>query len=106
MGGEIMSDNRRGLMMGYNDRWRKWRKVLHGSFNNKATDLYKPIQDLESKQLLHELLTDAGNYRTHIERYATSVVVSITYGRRVLDVHKDEVVCYNRDSIAYLVSIK
>jgi cytochrome P450 len=105
MGGEILSDNRRGLMMGYTDRWRKWRKVLHGSFNNKASDLYKPIQDLESKQLLQQLLTDPEDYRNHIERYATSVVVSITYGRRVLDIHKDEVVCYNRDSITYLTSV-
>lgn len=30
--GEILSDNKRGLMLPYGDAWRKWRKVLHIRF--------------------------------------------------------------------------
>lgn len=92
--------------MGYTDAWRKWRKALHSSLNSKATEVYKPIQEMESKQLLHELLVDPEGYRTHFERYATSVVVSLTYGRRVLDIHNDEVVVFNRQSMHYLTSVK
>jgi hypothetical protein len=106
MAGEILSDNRRGLLMGYNDGWRKWRKGLHSLLNNKATDAYKPIQDMESKQLMHEMLIDPAGYRTHLERYATSVVVSITYGRRVTDIYNDAVVNFNRQSMHYLTSVK
>jgi cytochrome P450 len=44
MGQELLSGNMRGLMSGYNDFWRRWRKVLHGAFMQKAADNYKPIQ--------------------------------------------------------------
>jgi cytochrome P450 len=105
MGQELLSNNMRGLMAGYNDFWRRWRKILHGAFNSKASEQYKPIQSLESKQFLNDLLKDPERYRTHLERYAASVVVSVTYGRRVHDVHKDEVVGYNRDAQEYLTSV-
>lgn len=125
MGQEILSDNMRGLMSPNNDFWRRWRKVLHGesvcllqwqrstladivhagSFMQKAADTYRPIQSLESKQLMHELLTDSKDYRTHIERYAASVIVTVTYGRRVHDIWKDEVVCFNRQSMDVLTSV-
>lgn len=72
----------------------------------KSADNYKPIQNLESKQLMSDLLISPELFRTHLERYATSVVVSLTYGRRVLDIHDDEVVALNRDTQDYLTSIK
>lgn len=87
-------------------QWRRWRKVLHSALNSTATDQYKPIQSMESRQLLHELLTDPSQYRTHLERYAASVVVSVTYGRRVTNLANDEVVDFNRDSMHYLTSVK
>lgn len=79
---------------------------MHGALNSTASDQYKPIQSSESQQLMHELLTDPTRYRSHIERYAASVVVSVTYGRRVTDLSNDEVVDFNRDSMHYLTSIK
>lgn len=72
----------------------------------KASDMYKPIQSLESKQLMSELIKSPAKYRQHIERYATSVVVVVTYGRRVHDIYKDEVVCLNRETQDYLTSVK
>ncbi|KAJ7471423.1 cytochrome P450 [Mycena galericulata] len=105
MGQEIMSNNLRGLMSGNGPFWRRWRRVLHGSFMQKASDTYKPIQSLESKQLMSELIKSPAKYREHFERYATSVVVMITYGRRVHDIFNDEVVCLNRQTQDFLTSI-
>ncbi|KAJ7683714.1 cytochrome P450 [Mycena rosella] len=105
MGQEIMSNNMRGLMAEYGPSWRRWRRVLHGSFMQKASDTYKPIQSLESKQLMVELTKSPKKYREHIERYATSVTVVITYGRRVHDIYTDEVVCLNRQTQQFLTSI-
>ena len=105
MGGELLSNNRRGLMMRYGDRWRAWRKILHNFLNTRSVDAYRPIQNFESKQLLYDILESPSGFRHHIERYAASVVVCITYGRRVHDVLADEVVCFNRDSMAYLTSV-
>jgi hypothetical protein len=72
----------------------------------KASDTYKPIQSLESKQMMWELTKTPAKYREHIERYATSVVVFVTYGRRVHDIFNDEVVCLNRETQDFLTSIK
>ncbi|KAJ7679159.1 cytochrome P450 [Mycena polygramma] len=105
MGQEILSNNLRGLMSGPGPFWRRWRRVLHGSFMQKASDAYKPIQNLESKQFLWELTKTPAKYREHIERYATSVVVVVTYGRRVHDIFNDEVVCLNRETQEFLTSI-
>ncbi|KAF7336984.1 Cytochrome P450 [Mycena venus] len=105
MGQEIMSNNMRGLMSGNNPFWRRWRRVLHGSFMQKASDTYKPIQNLESKQLMFELTKSPARFREHLERYATSVAVVVTYGRRVHDIYTDEVVCLNRETQDFLTSI-
>ncbi|KAJ7067247.1 cytochrome P450 [Mycena amicta] len=105
MGQEILSNNMRGLMSHNGPFWKRWRRVLHGSFMQKTSDTYKPVQSLESKQLMAELLKTPAKYRQHIERYATSVVVVVTYGRRVHDIYNDEVVCLNRETQDYLVSI-
>ncbi|KAJ7222947.1 cytochrome P450 [Mycena rebaudengoi] len=71
----------------------------------KASDTYKPIQNLESKQLMAELLHTPLKFREHLERYAISVAVVLTYGRRVHDIYKDEVVCLNRQTNDFLTSI-
>ncbi|KAJ7707448.1 cytochrome P450 [Mycena rosella] len=105
MGQEILSNNMRGLMSKPGPFWRRWRRVLHGSFMQKASDTYKPVQSLESKQLMMELTRAPAKYRQYIERYATSVVVVVTYGRRVHDVYTDEVVCLNRETQDFLTSI-
>lgn len=72
----------------------------------KASDTYKSIQNLESKQLLAELARTPAKYREHLERYATSVAVVVTYGRRVHNIYNDEVVCLNRQTNEFLTSVK
>ncbi|ETW77266.1 cytochrome P450 monooxygenase 29 [Heterobasidion irregulare TC 32-1] len=83
MGGEIFSDNLRGLMLPSGEGWRKFRRVLHGGLHSRKADTYRDIQSLESKLLMSQLLTDPKNYENHIRRYAASVVVSLTYGKRI-----------------------
>jgi hypothetical protein len=72
----------------------------------KTSDTYKPIQNLESKQLIFELTRSPAKFREHLERYTTSVAVVVTYGRRVHDIYTDEVVCLNRETQDFLTSIK
>ena len=90
---------------GYSDYWRKWRKVLHTSFMQKAADSYRPIQHLESAQLMMSLVDRPEDFRDELERYAASVIVSVTYGRRVHNIYKDEVVVENRRSVATLTAV-
>ena len=105
MGGELLSGGMRALMEGYTPFWRRWRKLLHGGFMQRQSDKYRPTQSLESKVLLHELLHEPDEFRTHLQRYTASVIVTVTYGRRVEDVRTDIVVQRNNESVDRFVSV-
>ncbi|KAJ9161080.1 Cytochrome P450 [Coniochaeta hoffmannii] len=105
MGGELLSNGMRGLMAPYGPFWRRWRKLLHSGFMQRRSESYRPIQSLESNVLMHELLQTPENFREHLERYAASVIVSITYGRRVEDVKTDIVVRRNAEAMDRLTSV-
>ncbi|EGO01020.1 hypothetical protein SERLA73DRAFT_71993 [Serpula lacrymans var. lacrymans S7.3] len=102
--GEILSDNQRGLMLPYGEPWRKWRKVLHSGFHARRSDTYKDIQSLESKLSMYQILNDPKHWEQHLQRYAASVVVSVSYGRRVESI--DEwIVQENIEAMDYLTSV-
>ncbi|KAI1080805.1 cytochrome P450 [Whalleya microplaca] len=105
MGGELLSDNMRGLMAPYGSFWRRWRKLLHSGFMQRQSKTYRPIQSLESKILIYDLLRAPKGFRKHLERYAASVIVTVTYGRRVEDVNTDAVVQSNAESMGRLTSV-
>ncbi|KAL4260675.1 cytochrome P450 family protein [Pleurotus pulmonarius] len=104
MGGEILSDNKRGLMLPYGEEWRKFRKILHSGFHARKSEEYQPIQSLESKIMMHQILAEPKNYERHIQRYAASVVTSVTYGRRI-DSVDEWVVRENMRAMDYLTSV-
>lgn len=106
MGGELLSGGMRGLMAPYGPFWRRWRKLLHSGFMQRQSETYRPIQSLESKVLMKELLETPAKFRTHLERYAASVIVTVTYGRRVEDVETDIVVRQNGESMDRLTQSK
>ncbi|KAK7683741.1 hypothetical protein QCA50_013117 [Cerrena zonata] len=81
--GEILSDNRRGLMLPYGEEWRKYRKVLHSGLHARRAETYKDMQSLESKATLRDILLHPEAWDANIQRYAASVAVSLSYGKRV-----------------------
>lgn len=106
MGGELLSNNMRGLMAPYGAFWRRWRKTLHSGFMQRQSETYRPVQSLESKVLMHDLVHRPERFRKHLERYAASVIVTVTYGRRVEDVDNDVVVRKNAEAMDRLTSVK
>ncbi|KAK8136064.1 hypothetical protein PG984_004004 [Apiospora sp. TS-2023a] len=105
VGGELLSGGMRGLMAPYGDFWRRWRKLLHSGFMQRKSASYRPIQRLESAVLVGDLLRQPEGFRAHLERYAASVIVLVTYGRRVTDVAGDEVVRRNVEAMGRLTSV-
>lgn len=106
MGGELLSGGLRGLMAPYAPFWRRWRKLLHSGFMQRQSETYRDVQSLESRVLMHDLLRAPRDFRTHLERYAASVIVTVTYGRRVDDVRTDAVVQGNAEAMGRLTSVK
>lgn len=70
-------------MLPYGQSWRKWRRSQHSSLHARASLSYKPIQSLESKLSMHQILETPSNFERHLQRYAASVATSVAYGRRV-----------------------
>jgi cytochrome P450 len=74
------------LLRPYDERFQMHQRLETPVLNERAARAYLPIQDLESKQLLFDLLHTASrpiNCHDHIERMTASVIYSLFYGHRV-----------------------
>ncbi|KAL4937875.1 hypothetical protein BDV06DRAFT_232277 [Aspergillus oleicola] len=69
--------------MYYGDRWRLHRKITHMGVGLQQVRKYRCFQNDESKVVAIDLLNEPKEYVRHFERYATSVVSIIGFGRRV-----------------------
>jgi cytochrome P450 len=65
------------------DVWRTHRKLAHLGVGVQAVRKYRDLQNNESKVLAYEILETPQDFEKHMERYATSVVSIIAFGRRV-----------------------
>ena len=75
----------RQVFMPYGPRHRTVRKISHDLLNINATAQYQPIQDVESKQLMFELLEDPNGFYDYNRRYSASLICRIIYGQRIQD---------------------
>lgn len=82
---ECISRNFRILFLPYGDRWRAYHKLHASVLNVRVSDMYRPLHDLESRQLLLELSEpDAGErFAQYFFRYSASLVYSLAYGIRL-----------------------
>ncbi|KAF1951231.1 cytochrome P450 [Byssothecium circinans] len=67
------------------DRFRVQRKLMHQGVGIQQVKRYRDFQNDESKMVAYDLLSTPEDYVEHFERYATSVVSIIGFGRRVSD---------------------
>jgi cytochrome P450 len=65
------------------ERFRVQRKLMHQGVGIQQVKRYRDFQNDESKVVAYDLLTTPEQYVAHFERYATSVVSIIGFGRRV-----------------------
>jgi len=65
------------------ERWRAHRKLIHHGVGIQAVRKYRSFQNDESRLVALDLLSTPEKYVQAFERYATSVVSIIGFGRRV-----------------------
>lgn len=73
------------IMRGYDALWKVERKLYHQFLNINKAGRYVPYQDLETKQLLADLLINPADFENLITRTTLSIATSMAYGFRVLD---------------------
>lgn len=81
MAGECVTRGLHVLLMPYGQQWRTHQKMQASCLNIRVAQTYKPLQDLESKQLIHELLDD-NDFAARYHRYTSSLMFALAYGRR------------------------
>ncbi|KAL4878052.1 cytochrome P450 [Aspergillus karnatakaensis] len=81
MASGILSRELRPLLLPYNDRWRRGRRLMHQLTMPVAADSYQPVQDYESKKLLVSLLQDPAGYEKWFEQYASGVILRVGFGK-------------------------
>ncbi|OQE37914.1 hypothetical protein PENCOP_c009G06532 [Penicillium coprophilum] len=83
-----------GLHMGFmpsGPRWAAHHRIHASLVNKRASQGYQPIQDLESTQLVYELLSTE-DFPSRFHRFASSVINSLAYGKRLERGDEHEVV--------------
>ncbi|KHN94886.1 Cytochrome P450 [Metarhizium album ARSEF 1941] len=82
---ECISRNFRILFLPYGCQWRTYHKLHASVLNVRVSDAYRPLHDLESRQLLLDLSeADAGErFAFHFFRYSASLIYSLAYGIRL-----------------------
>lgn len=71
------------LLMGYNDKWRSQRKIMHSILNGQQAETkFIPFQELEAKHLLWDYLHTPDQFYTANQRFSNSVIMSVIFGRR------------------------
>ncbi|KAI0695235.1 cytochrome P450 [Cytidiella melzeri] len=69
--------------MDYGEKSKRQRKYMQSYFQKGRLQDYYGIQLRETRQMLHEMLTNPKSYRNHIRRMAAGVTMMIAYGHRV-----------------------
>ncbi|RYC79667.1 hypothetical protein BFJ63_vAg17448, partial [Fusarium oxysporum f. sp. narcissi] len=74
--------SKRLLLMPYGSEWRKQRKAMHQILNNTKSSILQPFQDAESRALLFHYMDKPDRWWEANARFANSIIMSITYGKR------------------------
>lgn len=70
------------VLMPYDTRFRAHQRLMKGYLNNRTAQAYTTVQDLESKQVVLELLSTSDFSRCY-NRSAASLIISLAYGKRL-----------------------
>ncbi|EXJ70144.1 uncharacterized protein A1O5_06212 [Cladophialophora psammophila CBS 110553] len=71
---------------GYNNLWKKQRKIFNSVSGPAAVKNFLPFQDYETKQYLHDLVKSPEQFYMHTERFGASILTAAVYGFRADDI--------------------
>jgi hypothetical protein len=84
MGQELVCHNNQILLKPFSDEYMLHQRLEAPVLSPRAATCYTPIQDLESKQLLVNMLDSPNDFVHRIERYTGSVAYSLAFGMRII----------------------
>ncbi|KAL9620326.1 MAG: hypothetical protein Q9160_005125 [Pyrenula sp. 1 TL-2023] len=91
MAAGLLSDNLRPVLLPYGDVWRRGRKVAQSFTGTSVAARYEGVQEREALYCVMDLLEQPAEYERWFERFAASVILTLTYGKKV-ETGEEEVV--------------
>lgn len=79
---EWMSKGLHTVLLPYGAKWRDHHRLQAACVSPTMSDSYRDVQDMESKQLLSDLLTQTDFYHC-LHRFSSSLLFSLAYGKRM-----------------------
>ncbi|KAJ7677832.1 cytochrome P450 [Mycena polygramma] len=80
--GEVVAQGLNLVLARYDDNWRILRKAAHTILTPQASIRHLPIQKAETVQLIRDILHTPEKFYNHMQRYSSSVILSVLYGKR------------------------
>ncbi|KAJ5882381.1 uncharacterized protein N7529_001053 [Penicillium soppii] len=78
------------ISLPYGEEWKNYRRFQHSILNIQTIKSYRAAQDLESKQVLWEMLA-SDDFEKALARYAYSLGSTLNYGQRIADQDATEI---------------
>lgn len=82
MAAECLGQGMLTLLMPYGPRWRAHQRLQMSSLNIRASQTYCQLQELESTQLVFDMLS-TNDFTAGFRRYSAGLVFALAYGRRL-----------------------
>ncbi|PIA93709.1 O-methylsterigmatocystin oxidoreductase [Cercospora beticola] len=89
MASQLLSDGYKALFLPYGEKWRRVRKLQHHVTQVNAANSYQPLQQHESARMVNDLVSNPGEYKTLFRRYASALILRLTYGIEVQTGNED-----------------
>ena len=70
-------------LLPYGPRWKQFHTIHTSFLNSRKSQLYRPMQEFESRQLLFNLLS-TNDFEHEFYRYSSSLMFVLLYGRRLV----------------------
>lgn len=75
---DLMTHGDHLLVMGYGDKWRSFRKLIHNYFHeNRCEKEHVKLQDAEAVQMLRDFCIAPNDLMKHPKRFSNSIIMSL-----------------------------
>ena len=82
VGGECVTRGLDFILLPSDSRWKAHRRLASNFLSNRQTRRYRYLQDIESKQLLYDLL-GSKDFSGEFRRFNLSIITTLAYGKRI-----------------------
>jgi cytochrome P450 len=76
-------------LLPYGSRWRLHHRIQMTFINIRTSQEYRTLQNLESKQLLQDLIR-SNDFSSAFRRYSASILFALIYGKRIISGNESE----------------